>query len=350
MTRPIVGRTFVHPLFDYLVVGGGLSLPVVALVLVHGVSIGGPGSLLGAPAGLLAALIIVSNNAHFAASSLRLYTRPGAIRHWPVLTLAVPLLALGVGSAAIVLPEPAGFALWILFQLWVPYHYSAQAYGLAAMYAYRSGAELGAGERRLLRWACFMPFVWSLLQLQGPTGQVLRYLGHADLPLLGPLRAGASGALAAAALLLPLAAFAYLVGRRGIALPAISLLLVVTNAVWWVLLMPLDAFFWATVFHGLQYLAIVTIFHVKDRLRAPGNGHGAAYHAVLFYGANLAVGYALFELWPHAYALAGYNLQKSILLVAAVVNVHHFLVDAYIWRLRRDPNYKTVVEAAPVAA
>lgn len=349
MARLGVGRMFVHPAFDYLVVGGGLSLPVVALVLFHGVSLGGPGALLGAPAGLMAALVIVSNNAHFAASSLRLYTREDAVRQRPVLTLVAPVLAVAIGSAAIALPEPAGFALWIVFQLWVPYHYSAQAYGLAAMYAYRSGATLRVAERRWLRWACFMPFAWSLLQLQGPTGQVLKYFGHTDLPLLGPARAWASGGLAAVALALPLGAFVYLVGRRRVALPAICLLVTLTNAVWWVLLMPLDAFFWATVFHGLQYLAIVTIFHVKDRLRAPGNARGAAYHAALFYGATVAVGYALFELWPQLYGLGGYNVQKSILLVAAIVNVHHFLVDAYIWRLRRDPNYRTVVETAAPA-
>jgi hypothetical protein len=175
MGRLTAGRMFVHPVFDYLVIGGGLSLPVVALILLHGISIGGPGPLLGAPAAFVAALFIVSNNAHFAASSLRLYTRPGAIRQWPMLTLGTPVLAVALASAAIALPEPAGFSLWIVFQVWVPYHYSAQAYGLAAMYAYRSGVELEPLERRLLRGACFMPFSWSLFQLQGPTGQVLHH-------------------------------------------------------------------------------------------------------------------------------------------------------------------------------
>jgi hypothetical protein len=348
----ILGRTFVHPVFDYLVIGGGLSLPVALFVITYGVSVGGP-ALLGAPAGMLAALVFVSNNAHFAASSLRLYTRPDAVRHWPVLTLGLPLVALGVASAAIALPEPAGFALWILFQVWVPYHYSAQAYGLSAMYAYRSGSELGDGERRLLRWACLMPFVWSLLQLKGPTGQILGHFGYADLPLAGPLREGTSTVLAATALVLPVAAFFYLARRRGLRLPAISLLIVATNAIWWVMLMPIDAFFWATVFHGLQYLAIVTVFHVKERMRdaAPegATARGPVFHAVVFYAANVAIGYALFELWPHLYALAGLNLQKSVLLVAAVINVHHFVVDAYIWKLRRDPNYRTVVEHASVA-
>jgi hypothetical protein len=31
-------------------------------------------------------------------------------------------------------------------------------------------------------------------------------------------------------------------------------------------------------------------------------------------------------------------------LVVAIINIHHFVVDAYIWRLRRDPNLRTVVD------
>lgn len=333
----VVGRTFVHPVFDYLVIGGGLSLAVGLLVLVHGAT-------LGVPSAALAYLIGFSNNAHFAASSLRLYTRPDSIRMRPFLTLAFPLVAIAAASAAIILPEPLGFLLWTVFQVWVPYHYSAQAYGLTAMYAYRSGCELGAAQRRLLRWACFLPFAWALLQLPGPTGQVLRWAGHADLAGLEPFRAGASAVLAALVFATPLAAFLRLVRHHRVPLPLISLLVVYSNAIWWTLFNWMDAFFWATVFHGLQYLAIVTIFHVKDRRRAAGGGHGAAYHALTFYGANLALGYVLFNLWPHAYALAGFNLEKSVLLVAAVVNIHHFVVDAYIWRLRKDPNYRNVVE------
>ena len=49
-------------------------------------------------------------------------------------------------------------------------------------------------------------------------------------------------------------------------------------------------------------------------------------------------------------AWAGYDLTRSALLVTAAINRHHFIVDAYIWRLRRDPNYANVVDAEPVAA
>jgi hypothetical protein len=333
-----VGRTFVHPAFDYLVIGGGLSVAVGLLALTWSAT-------LGLPAELLAALIIVSNNAHFAASSLRLYTRPDAVRTWPFLTLGFPLVAIAVGTAAIMVPEPGGFVLWTTYQAWVPYHYSAQAFGLALMYAYRSGAQLDDDGRRWLRWACFLPFVWSLLQPQGAIGQVLQYAGVGGLAGLAPLRTAASTTLAALVFVAPLAVFVRLARGRRLPMPLISLLVVYANAIWWILFTSIDAFYWATVFHGAQYLAIVTVFHVKDRQRQPGVRR-PAYQALGFYGANLALGLVLFQLWPHAYGLAGFNLEKSVLLVTAVVNIHHFVVDAYIWRLRRDPNYRTVVEDA----
>ena len=42
----------------------------------------------------------------------------------------------------------------------------------------------------------------------------------------------------------------------------------------------------------------------------------------------------------------GYDARLTPQLVVAVINIHHFVVDAYVWRLRRDPNYRTVVDGA----
>jgi len=44
------------------------------------------------------------------------------------------------------------------------------------------------------------------------------------------------------------------------------------------------------------------------------------------------------------YWLLGFSIVQSGLLVTAIINIHHFVVDAFIWKLRRDPNYQTVVD------
>ena len=96
-------------------------------------------------------------------------------------------------------------------------------------------------------------------------------------------------------------------------------------------------------------MAILTIFHVKERVRAPGGGRLWWNQALAFYLACLALGYVLFQVWPYAYVLLGFGFAESVLLVIAAINVHHFVVDAFIWRLRKDSNY-AVVSAQPAVS
>jgi hypothetical protein len=339
-----LGRSFVHPLFDYLVIAGGLSLLVTAVVFWQGPGLDWGGSR----ATLLAVLILISNSAHFAASTVRLYTKPGAFRDLPFLTLGLPIATVAMLTLTIAFAPLLGRHLQALYLTWSPYHYAAQAYGLAAMYCYRSGCRLEGGDKVLLRLACLAPFLHSFLG--SPTIGIEWFVPASALgaPAVAAAREVLVRGLAAASLALP-AVWFVVMGSRGRAVPAISLLVVLTNGVWWIALNYVHAFFWATVFHGLQYLAIVIIFHVRDRERLPGNLHGWAYHSALFYLACLLLGFLLFQVWPFAYVAAGFGWAESLLLVTAVINIHHFVVDAYIWRLRRDPNYRIVTETVPAA-
>ena len=128
-------------------------------------------------------------------------------------------------------------------------------------------------------------------------------------------------------------------------MPLIGPLLMFSNGIWWLVLLPLDAFVWATVFHGIQYLVIVLVFHVRDQMELPGNRHGRLYHALRFYGLSLLLGFALFQILPQGYVLAGFGMVESVLLVVAAINIHHFVVDAFIWRLRPGTDNRRIVEA-----
>jgi len=66
----------------------------------------------------------------------------------------------------------------------------------------------------------------------------------------------------------------------------------------------------------------------------------------VFYARGLGLGYLLFLAWPRAFVLAGFSYAESLLLVISVINIHHFLVDAFIWRLRRDPSYAAAASAS----
>jgi len=160
-------------------------------------------------------------------------------------------------------------------------------------------------------------------------------------PAAGAVRGFAANLAKVATFAGPLVLFArhQMAGRAR--LPLISLLAVLANAIWLVMLNYEVAMVLAVIaiFHGLQYLALVTIVHVKERVKRPDNRAPVWRHAAGFYACCLGLGYLLFQVWPHAFVLAGFSYAESVLLVIAVINIHHFIVDAFIWRLRRDPSY-----------
>jgi hypothetical protein len=337
------GRPFVHRAFDLLVIGGGLSLLFTAWL-----SLKGAQSLPAVVQANLWTFILLSNSAHFAASTVRLYLKQDAFRNLRFLTMGLPLATIAVLLVAVMAPELVGRQLMALYFTWSPYHYAAQAYGLAVMYCYRSGWEPAVREKRWLRLACVLPFAHAFLNGRGVGIEwfVPEWILDVRAVTLGRgWLVLASGILS---FLVPLALF--LRNQRAPArMPIISLLVMLANGAWWTTLAYLDAFVWATVFHGLQYLAIVTIFQVKEDVRRPASAWPWWAYALRFYLACLVLGYLLFQAWPHAFVLAGFGYAQSLLLVVAVVNIHHFIVDAFIWRLRKDPNY-SVVKAEALAA
>ena len=119
-----LGKMFVGPTFDYLLIGGLLSWVAGAILYWGGFNFPDNDPYLWWA-------ILVSNWAHFAASTVRLYTKPGAVKSWPFLTLAFPAIAVAVVTATLIVGEPFGRWLFAIYLVWSPYHYSRQAYGLS---------------------------------------------------------------------------------------------------------------------------------------------------------------------------------------------------------------------------
>ena len=338
-----LGRAFVNPAFDLLLIAGGLSLVFGALFYAAGLRLTGDANL--------TLILLFGNFAHFAASTVRLYTKPGAVKELPrALTLWLPIVTLGLFTAVLLYAGWLVRYIFAVFVIWSPYHYSAQTYGLSVMYAYRSGCGLTDGQKRALWWACLVPFFWALLRPNAGVAPILQGLGFHSFPTFEATRSFASVVLSAAALATPVVVILGLKARHAVTLPVISVMTIMTNAIWWTVFEYMHAMWWAAIFHGIQYLAIVTVFHVRERMRAPANRYGSLFHTVTFYGACVMLAYVLFVLWPDAYTWAGFDGLLTAQLTVAVINIHHFIVDAYIWRLRKDPNYRTVVDSLPVAS
>lgn len=342
----LLGRTFLHPLFDYAFIAGGLSVIATALIALFGDPL--PAM---SPALTLTTILLV-NSCHFAASTVRLYTKPGAFAQHPFLTMAFPLVTLAVVTACMLLPEQFGTHLTALYLTWSPYHYAAQAYGLGVMYAYRSGNTFTPGEKRALWNVAMFPFLGAFLS-NGASG-LSWFLPPALLepyPALVAIKAALAQFFFILGYAAPLLLWASMFRRHGRALPALCILPLFANALWWNALTYFNAFNWATVFHGLQYMAIIMIFHVRERTAMPDNKRGGLHHALWFYGACLALGYALFQCLPRGFELMGFGAAESVLITVSAINLHHFIVDAYIWRLKRtDGNQKLVLRGVEPSA
>ncbi len=342
--KKIIGKTFLHPLVDYLLIGGGLSL--IAIPAAAHLSRGAP---IVAEV-FLPMVMLLGNSAHFAASTVRLYTRENAYDDFPFLTMLLPLITLVVLTVAIAYPENIGLHIQALYLTWSPYHYARQAYGLSLMYTYRSGGSFDPKMKRLLLLACLLPFFLVITTKEN--AGLLWVIPLEKFAAVPPLYLGLwaiSHALPVLSFLLPVLIFARMYRSDKGPMPLISLLLIVTNAIWWIIFDYQSAFIWATVFHGIQYLVIMVIFHVRDTVKAGRTTMRPFFEGLKFYWASVTLGYLLFQCWPYFYIAAGFGMAESMLLVIAVINIHHFIVDAYIWKLKKDPNYEIVVSGpAPV--
>lgn len=339
----LIGRSFVHPLFDYLLIGGGLSLLWTVVLILS------PGRITAFDMAVLPYFLLLSNSAHFASSTVRLYTKPGTRETLPFLTMAFPLVVMIVLAGSLCLAGSLGPHLTALYLTWSPYHYAAQAYGLALVYAYRSGCHLLPGDKKLLWWACLQPVIYSFL---GDQGSGLHWLLPANAfanPQFNAVHTSFIKILPYVGFSAALFTFVKIARSTSGPLPIISVLMLVTNGVWWYVL-PQDAFVWATVFHGIQYLAIVSIFHIRDQLARPDNRRGRLYHLAWFYSVSLLLGYALFSCLPWGFVAAGFGMIESIFLVVVAVNIHHFIVDAYIWRLKKADGNRKIVDSGVLPA
>jgi len=334
------GRAFIHPSFDLLVIGGGLSLIVLGYLSLY------PTSAFGVLVRENMWLLIwMSNSAHFAGSTVRLYSKPGTFKELPFLTMGLPALTLGVLGLGLLWPRPLGQSLQALYLTWSPYHYAAQAFGLSLMYCHR-GEGLSDGQRTSIRYAAVLPFFYVFLTGRGSGVAWLLPSAILSDPSAAAFRYALAQVVLVLALGLPL--LVYLLSLRpGMRrLPMISVCTLVSNSLWLTVIASRPALFGvATVFHGLQYLAILTIFHARERTRLHPEGPSGLIHAARFYAVCLVLGYLLFRAWPFAGLWFGLTYAESAIVSVAVINIHHFLVDGFIWRLRGDRNYATVTEA-----
>jgi tetratricopeptide (TPR) repeat protein len=327
-----------RPWTDLLIGCGGWSAPL--LLLAYGLA----GSDARRWSALFYGLALVCNYPHYMATIHRAYARPEDRARYRLFTHYVTGLLLLLAVAALFSPLLLSI-VFTTYVMWSPWHYTGQNFGLAMMFLRRGGVAVAPRDRLYLRTAFIASFVMLLAAFnQGASSDPLVLsLGLPDAIARGLQIA--AGALFLGAGLLALRAFAARADGWRTMIPSTTLY--VTQACWFVIPVALT---WASsvpapqtryssgilaVMHSAQYLWITRHYARRDAARhgqAPAAWNGWAYWGTLIVG-----GVALFLPGPWIASYAGhFDFTSSMLIATAVVNIHHFILDGVVWKLR-DP-------------
>ncbi|MFN8391870.1 MAG: hypothetical protein U0136_16390 [Bdellovibrionota bacterium] len=346
----------VHPVIDLLFVCGGLPLLLITLnVAFLGWRI--PFETGAASDRVLLALVLFGQHffadAHNMATHLRIWgsaedrDRFAFYRIWLSLS-CVPLFVLG-------LAVPAATSVFVyLYLIVVFWHYAAQAYGISLIYCAKRGYLFTKRERLIYKGYYVSLSATAILRFVSFRELSPTYWFGIPLPFWGPVP-GVFYKLAVVVFFGCTLLFAIVVVRKLFAekklFPLPSALIMATLTWLGVSLGLANALLWIYVpafFHGSQYLAVCVTYFLKDR----GIPEGASFSqmgsliftapAGRFVVAAVVSGALFYVAIPYTFARFGFDFAIVAGLVLAVVNYHHFITDAAIWRLR-DPRYRKLL-------
>ena len=235
--------------------------------------------------------------------------------------------------------------LYTVYFTWSPFHYTGQNYGISLMYLRRGGTQPSNAERWLLYIAviaCFLMYVTAINTDLGiaPVFPFLslgipRDVGRITyLALLAVGVACAAGFLwrivprTAGRALVPVLLvmgpqFAWFAAGTGMPLFSKEL------GLQWV---PIEALFPTIAFlHCAQYLGVTAYYAKRDQMAEGGAPFSALrYLAVLIIG-GVFLWIGTTRLLSQVFAL---DYGISFLLMLSLINIHHFVMDGAIWKLR----------------
>jgi len=287
-------------------------------------------------AAILLTVVWFVNYPHFSATLHRLFRTRQNTAQYPFTAFLLPVV-IGAGTAgALVWPHTCAPYFIKLMLLWSSYHFSGQTLGVTLIYARRAGVAFEGWERRALSLFIFGTYLLYMLRVGYIAGS---YYG-VDYPTLE-----IPPWLATGAWWLTWAAGGFLVAfvvawsvRQQRAFPFIVLLPAVTQFVWFVPgITAGDFFIFVPVFHSLQYLPIALAMHLGDTLGRRGAARSPrrfAIETLRWCGVNFAGGVALFYALPLVVSWTGVGLPLATGVLFAAIQLHHFIVDGVIWKLR----------------
>lgn len=307
-------------------------------------------------AGGLAALpylTLVFGTPHYGATLLRVYRKAEDRRAYALFAVHATIVIFALFAIGVHQPW-VGSAILTLYLTWSPWHYSGQNYGITMMLLRRRDAAPGPRLKRILYLSFFLSFLLTFLAQHGGGQSDFAPLSYAGagytflaIGLPDPFTGWAIAAVGSAYLLAVIAAVGGLVRASGVRACVPALVLMFSQALWfsiplaarhWGVAQQFDPlsrdyadyyFLWIAVAHSIQYLWVTSFY-----ARSQGDRSGLPRYLLrtLLAGAVIWVVPALIFA-PDVAGRLPFGAGLGI-LVAATVNIHHFVLDGAIWKLR----------------
>jgi len=332
--KPVPASSFwlQTPALDFIVGCGAWSAPLLALAYFTSASQTAAWSI------AFYGLALFFNYPHYVATIYRAFHDAENFRKYRFFTVYVT----GAFAVLLVLCHAYPRLLPLIFTLyltWSPWHYSGQNYGILAMFARRAGAAPSPATRRYLYFSFVASYAVLFLALH--TGVSTDPL-FVSLNLPESWSRPALAGLALAFLALAIAGCGGLRQQLELRTLAAPVILLSTQFLWFVLpsLLHLVSGFtipqgrYSTgvmaVMHSAQYLWITHYFQRREAAARAQTWRSLGYFSVLVLG-----GIALFVPgpWISSYVFHT-DFRSSFLVFTALVNLHHFILDGAIWKLR----------------
>jgi tetratricopeptide (TPR) repeat protein len=320
---------------------GVLAAQGLAGPLIHGVV---PGAL----------LVLGFSLPHYGATLVRVYESAGDRSRYAFfavytsIALAV-LFVVGLHSVLV------GSLILTVYLTWSPWHYTGQNYGIVLMMLGRRGVSVAPLEKRLIHASFVLCFAITFLAIHG-AGRSGNYAPASyDNTVYHLIPLGIPAVVAEPLLWLVGAGYVVcLVGalvplfrRASLASLGPALLLMATQALWFSVPVALKSswpgpdspalhsmygaygFLWIAAAHAAQYLWITTYYATSS---------DSNDRPLRFLLRSAMAGFAIWTLPALLFApgLLGRLPHESglALMVASMVNLHHFILDGAIWKLR----------------
>jgi tetratricopeptide (TPR) repeat protein len=331
-----------------------------------------PSAIRGAtPPYLLPLLILLLSSPHYGGTLVRVYDQRRDRQAYAIFAVWVTIALIALFFVALQSTLLASI-LFTLYLTWSPWHYTGQNYGISVMFLRRRGVEVTSPVKRWLYAGFILSFLltavvshleigtaYSPLAFSSqvvtfvPIG-ITRSVGDVLLPILG---VGYLTCVTVSIVLLRR------VARWRDLVPTFALML--TQALWFSLPFSVNYWHWHTglepldaqqklanylmlifIGHGIQYLWITTYY-----ARASGHWHGYANYWAKAAASGIAIWTLPAVLIDPSGLLSGPGRAGGLFeVVATFVNLHHFVLDGAIWKLRNTRIAGVLIRSVPEGA